>query len=307
MAAVVAAPISGRTFLRARCRRSCGRPGCVGAGLATADARHRSARAASRRAARNPRFGAAAGRRDRRTCAQHGRANAARRAFRCRVGAGAAGSQGHRRRTRRRSAPASHARLGIVRRPGDLARGTATRCPLERGGPHCRGAGRAGPGARRNDLLLAALTMRFWLVVAAAASFLAAAIAVEAPAALLDRQLDALTHGRLRIADAASTIWNGSGTLIVLPYGARVPLYWHIEALPLLRSRLSGTLGRDATESQQAAFDLASDDFAIRRFAIALPAEALLRAADAPAVIAGAGGTVDVRADTFAMRRGVFD
>jgi hypothetical protein len=149
--------------------------------------------------------------------------------------------------------------------------------------------------------------MRSWLVVAAAACLLAAAVVVEAPAALLDRQLDTLTHGRVRVADAAGTVWNGSGTLIVLPYVARLPVLWHIDALPLLRSRLSGTLGPDTTELQQATFDLGSDDFAVRRFAVALPAEALLRAADAPAVVAAAGGTVAVRADTFAMRRGVFE
>lgn len=149
--------------------------------------------------------------------------------------------------------------------------------------------------------------MRPLLVVAAAACLLAAAVAVEAPATLVDRQLDALTHGRLRVAEAMGTIWNGSGTLIVLPYAARVPVLWHIDALPLLRSRLSGTLGRDPTESQQAVFDLGSDDFAVRGFAMALPAEALLRATDAPAVISAAGGTVDLRADAFAMRRGGFE
>jgi hypothetical protein len=52
---------------------------------------------------------------------------------------------------------------------------------------------------------------------------------------------------------------------------------------------------------------LGSDDFALRSFAIAFPAEALLRATDAPAVITAAGGSVDLRADAFALRRGVFE
>ena len=149
--------------------------------------------------------------------------------------------------------------------------------------------------------------MRSLLVVAAAACLLAAAVAVEAPATLVDRQLDALTGGRLRVADAAGTIWNGSGALILLPYNARVPVQWHIDALPLLRSRLSGTLGRDATESSPATFDLSADDFAVNRLVIAFPAEAILRATDAPALITAAGGTVDVRVDAFAMRRGMFE
>jgi len=149
--------------------------------------------------------------------------------------------------------------------------------------------------------------MRSLLVVAAAACMLAVAVAVEAPVTLIDRKLDSLTGGRMRIADAAGTIWNGSGALILLPYTARVPVQWHIDALPLLRSRLSGTLARDAMESSQATFELGSDDFALRRFAIAFPAEALLRAADAPAAVTAAGGTVDLRADDFAMRRGLFE
>jgi hypothetical protein len=149
--------------------------------------------------------------------------------------------------------------------------------------------------------------MRSLLVVAAAACLLAAAVAIEAPATLVDRQLDSLTGGRMRVADATGTIWSGSGALILLPYAARVPVQWHIDALPLLRSRLSGTLARDATESSPSTFDLGSDDLALRRFAVAFPAEALLRAADAPAAVTGAGGTVDLRADAFAMRRGLFE
>ena len=149
--------------------------------------------------------------------------------------------------------------------------------------------------------------MRSLLVVAATACLLAAAVAAEAPATLVDRQLDSLTRGRLRVADAAGTIWNGSGALILLPYTARVPVQWHIDALPLLRSRLSGTLAHDATESSHSTFDLGSDDFAVRRFAIAFPAEALLRATDAPAAVTAAGGIVDFRADAFAMRRGLFE
>ena len=153
--------------------------------------------------------------------------------------------------------------------------------------------------------------MRGWLVAAAALLLLLAlAVVAEAPATLVDRQLDASTHGRLRIAEAAGTVWNGSGALVVLPYGSHIPVSWHIDALPLLRSRLKGTLGENwapPATTQRPAFDLGSDDFSVRGMAFALPAEALLRATDAPAVISGAGGTIDLRADAFAMSRGAFD
>jgi hypothetical protein len=99
--------------------------------------------------------------------------------------------------------------------------------------------------------------------------------------------------------------------LVLLPYSARIPVQWHLDALPLLRSRLSGTLGRDLTESSiepsPATFDLSGDDFVVRRLVIAFPAEALLRATDAPTLITAAGGAVEVRADAFAKRGGTFD
>ncbi len=149
--------------------------------------------------------------------------------------------------------------------------------------------------------------MRSALVVAAAVCLLTAAVAVEAPATLVDRRLDELSGGRLRVANASGKIWNGSGALVVLPNAARVPVVWHLDPLPLLRGHLSGTLSRDSPEVPVAAFDVGSEDFAIHRLNFAFPAEAFLRASGAQSMIAAAGGTVDIRADEFAMRRGAFD
>ena len=149
--------------------------------------------------------------------------------------------------------------------------------------------------------------MRPLFVVAVAACLLAAAVAMEAPATLVDRQLDTLTGGRLRVANSSGTLWNGSGALTLLPYGARVPVAWQIDVLPLLRSRLNGMLTPGAAETAQTSFELSGEDFAVRRLAVALPAEALLRAGGAPGFITAAGGTVDVQAHTFALRRGMFE
>lgn len=149
--------------------------------------------------------------------------------------------------------------------------------------------------------------MRAALVAAAAACLLVAALAAEAPATLVDGRLDALSGGRVRVADASGTVWNGSGALVLQPSGARVPVLWHIDALPLLRGRLAGTLGRDTAAIPRGSFDLGSDDFAVRSFELASPAEALLRTSGAPSIIAAAGGIVAVRGDSFALRRGAFD
>jgi general secretion pathway protein N len=148
--------------------------------------------------------------------------------------------------------------------------------------------------------------MRSWLAIAAGVLLLAIAVAWAAPATLVDRQLAAMSEGRLRVADAAGTLWDGFGALVVLPYGARVPLDWHIDALPLLRSRLSGSLGHSAS-SPPSTFDVGPDDFAVRGLSMTLPAEALLRVADAPSVLGAAGGVVNLRADAFAMRHGAFE
>ncbi len=148
--------------------------------------------------------------------------------------------------------------------------------------------------------------MRSALVVAAAVCLLLAAVAMEAPATLADQRLDGLSGGRLRLADASGTIWNGSGALVLLPSGARVPVAWNVDMLPLLRGHVSGDFGRDGSEVPRAAFDVASGDFAIRRFNLALPAEALLRSSGAPSLIAAAGGTLDIRADEFVMHSGAF-
>lgn len=149
--------------------------------------------------------------------------------------------------------------------------------------------------------------MRPWLALAAGMLLLAMAVAAEAPASLVDRQLGAMTEGRLRLSDAAGTVWNGSGALVVLPYGARVPVDWHMDALPLLRSRLSGSLRRESAPSSPSTFDIGQDDFTVRAMSLTLPAEALLRAGDAPSLLSVAGGAVTLRADAFSMHGGVFD
>jgi general secretion pathway protein N len=149
--------------------------------------------------------------------------------------------------------------------------------------------------------------MRPAFAIAAAVLLLAVAAAFAAPASLLDRQLSAMSEGRLRIADAAGTVWDGSGTLVVLPFGARTPLDWHLDKLALFKSRLSGTLGRGSAQSPPSAFDVAADEFSVRGLSLSLPAEALMRAAGAPSLLSVTGGMVNAHADAFAMRHGMFE
>ncbi|MEP6677916.1 MAG: type II secretion system protein N [Betaproteobacteria bacterium] len=64
---------------------------------------------------------------------------------------------------------------------------------------------------------------------------LVAALAACAPASLADSRLDAATAGRLRLADAAGTVWRGSGVLADATGNWRVPLAWRASPLAALR------------------------------------------------------------------------
>jgi hypothetical protein len=141
--------------------------------------------------------------------------------------------------------------------------------------------------------------MRGWLVIGAGAILLAAALAIEAPASLLDRRVADLTDGRIRIAAAIGTVWNGSGELALLPDGARIPIAWRLEPMPLLRGGLAGSLtAGDA--SRPVTFAVDREDFVVHDFAIALPS--VLRTAGVPDALTNAGGTLVLNVADFARR-----
>jgi hypothetical protein len=142
--------------------------------------------------------------------------------------------------------------------------------------------------------------MRGWLVIGAGAILLAAALAIEAPASLVDRRVADLTDGRIRIVAAIGTVWNGSGEL-ALPDGARIPIAWRLEPMPLLRGGLAGSLtAGDAT--RPATFTVEREDFIVHDFAIALPATSVLRTAGVPDALTNAGGTLVLDVTDLARR-----
>lgn len=74
-----------------------------------------------------------------------------------------------------------------------------------------------------------------------AACTYAAQLLVTAPATLADAALDRWSAGRLRLAEAAGTVWSGSGQLEFLDArgrtGAAKPIAWRLRAASLLRGR----------------------------------------------------------------------
>ena len=133
--------------------------------------------------------------------------------------------------------------------------------------------------------------MRAWLVIGAGAVLLAAALAIQAPATLLDRRVAELTDGRVRIGAATGSLWRGSGEVILLPDGLRIPIAWRLEATSLLRGGLAGSLVA-ADASRPAAFAVGQEDFSVRDFVITVPAATLLRTAGVPGGLTDADGTL---------------
>jgi general secretion pathway protein N len=134
--------------------------------------------------------------------------------------------------------------------------------------------------------------MKAILVAAAAIALLAIAFAVTAPANLLDGRLSAASQGRLRIADASGTVWNGSGDLVLLPHGTRRAIAWHIDGWPLLAGELRGNVRTNGAASSPAAFDYAQRTRSLSDLEFSLPMDALLQIAGVPAALATASGNL---------------
>jgi general secretion pathway protein N len=149
--------------------------------------------------------------------------------------------------------------------------------------------------------------MRPLIAVGLGAALLLLALAIEAPATLVDGRLDAASAGRLRLTGATGTVWNGSGELRLLPEPSATQLAWQVDPWPLLWGELRGTLGTEDKASPRASFAVAGGDFSLRDVRLTLPADALLRASGAPAILAPAGGNIAVRADTFTRRGDNFE
>lgn len=134
--------------------------------------------------------------------------------------------------------------------------------------------------------------MRGWLAIGAGVVLLAAALTIEAPATLIDARVAALTDGRIRVAAATGSLWNGAGDLTLIPDSVRIPIAWHLEPMSLLRGGLAGSVTA-ADAKRPATFAVAAEDFSVHDLAIALPAAAVLRTAGAPAALTvAAGGTL---------------
>jgi general secretion pathway protein N len=143
--------------------------------------------------------------------------------------------------------------------------------------------------------------MRPALAFAAGVILFVLALLMTAPAALLDRRVDALSAGRVRLANATGTLWQGSGEIVLLPSGTRLPLFWRAELWPLVRGEVRATFGFDADAPRSTALVFGSDRLEVRDLELSLPVESIVRAAG-PALSLAARGNLALRVERFVHR-----
>ena len=148
--------------------------------------------------------------------------------------------------------------------------------------------------------------MRPALAVAAGAILLALALLLTAPATLLDRRIDALSAGRVRLANATGTLWRGSGELVLLPSGTRLPLLWRTDPWPLVRGEIHSTIGFDVDAPPSAVLVVGNDRLDVRGLELSLPVESIVRAAG-PALPLAATGNLALRVERLLQQPDLID
>jgi hypothetical protein len=132
--------------------------------------------------------------------------------------------------------------------------------------------------------------MRQTAIVVALVSLLAVALAVFAPAALLDARLDAVTQGRLRLADTSGTVWSGRGLATDAQRTWSLPFGWKVDPLRLARGDVGVTLQpADAGDLPRGAIRWRDATLSLDGVAFTLPATVLGASTGAGNVMAFGG------------------
>lgn len=101
------------------------------------------------------------------------------------------------------------------------------------------------------------------------------AFAALAPASLLDARIASMTRDRVRLADAAGTVWTGSGVLSDAQGRWRMPLAWQVSVPAALRGALRVELTPDARSTARGVLSAADSTLDLSSLHVELPAAAL--------------------------------
>lgn len=143
--------------------------------------------------------------------------------------------------------------------------------------------------------------MRATIAGVCALLVLAVAIAMFAPATLVDARLTASSDGHLRVAEARGTLWHGDGVLATSDGRWRVPIEWTLDPLAALRGEASivfSTPPRGA-HGVQGGIHLRDSRIWARAFNARVPAT--LVATLAPDLGLDAGGDVELRSSALSL------
>jgi len=128
---------------------------------------------------------------------------------------------------------------------------------------------------------------------------LAAAVVAFLPATLVDGRLAAVTAGKLRVADASGTVWNGRGALTDAAGAWRMPFTWRVSPLDVLRGQREVTLLPPAGASApRGVIGQRGDGVEVRDLALEFPARALT-AFFPTGIVPALGGMVSVTSPTM--------
>ncbi len=120
------------------------------------------------------------------------------------------------------------------------------------------------------------------------------------PASLVDGRIASATQGRLRLADAYGTVWNGRGVLTDSAGTWRIPLGWTISKTDLLRGTRAVALQPvDGASSPSGTVEVIDDGVRLRGLRVEIPAQALASALPMRPLPAF-GGTVTLSASDLA-------
>lgn len=155
-----------------------------------------------------------------------------------------------------------------------------------------------------------------WAAIALTGSVAAlATVLAFAPATVVDLALERVSLGRVRLAQAQGTVWNGSGRILLteaaaqagMPSGFAVPgtLRWRLRPLPLVFGLVDATLSIDGMPSP-VRIDGNPDELRVAPGTLTLPPVDLSRLGSPWNTIRPTAG-VSARWASLAIRKGVLD
>jgi hypothetical protein len=124
------------------------------------------------------------------------------------------------------------------------------------------------------------------------------AIAAFAPASLIDRRLAATSSGKLRMSEAAGTVWHGTGILTDATGSWRVPVGWTVAVPALVHETFSITLRSAGGTAPRGTIDFATSTAALHDVVVEIPATVLASALPAKGAIV-LGGNLAFTASAF--------